>query len=36
MENANPVDPELQANYEPLRVIFAITALLLGLLLSIV
>lgn len=30
MKHASPVDPELQSNYEPLRVIFALGALLLG------
>ncbi len=34
MKSDVPVDPELQGNYEPLRVVFAITALLLGLALS--
>lgn len=29
-----PVDPELQRNFEPLRVVFAITAVFLGLVLS--
>lgn len=34
MKTDVPVDPELQTNYEPLRVAFAITALLLGLALA--